>query len=82
MSTKPTREQMTLAHALGWSVELLRAANTVTNDTIAINTNLENINRPANVIQPKDPQRYIKLFKVKLHIKMLNFSTIHTNENE
>ena len=48
---------MTLAHALGWSVELLRAANTVTNDTIAINTNLENINRPANVIQPKDTHR-------------------------
>ena len=67
MSTKPTREQMTLAHALGWSVELLRAANTVTNDTIAINTNLENINRPANVIQPKDPQRYIKLFEMYLH---------------
>ena len=42
MPTKPTKEQMTLAHVLGWSVELLRAANTVTNDTIAINTNLEN----------------------------------------
>jgi len=57
MPTKPTKEQMTLAHVLGWSVELLRAANTVTNDTIAINTNLENINRAANVIQPKDSHR-------------------------
>ena len=58
MSTKPTREEMTLAHVLGWSVELLRAANAVTNDTIALNTNLENINRPANVIQTKDSHRY------------------------
>ena len=58
MPTKPTKEQMTLAHVLGWSVELLRAANTVTNDTIAINTNLENINRAANVIQLKDSHRY------------------------
>ena len=58
MSIKPTKEQMTLAHALGWSVELLRAANTVTNDTISINTNMENINRPTNVIQPKDSHRY------------------------
>ena len=57
MATKPTREQMTLAHVLGWRVELLRAANTETNDTIAIKTNLENINRPANVIQPKDTHR-------------------------
>ena len=61
LPTKPTTglvdEQMTLAHALGWSVELLRASNTVTNDTIGINTNLENINRPANEIQPKDSHR-------------------------
>ena len=59
MPTKPTREEMTLAHVLGWSVELLRAANAVTNDTIAINTNLENINRPADVIQTKDSRRYL-----------------------
>ena len=59
MGAKPTRDEMTLAHALGWSVELLRAANNVTNDTIAINTNLENINRPANVIQAKDSRRYL-----------------------
>jgi len=58
MFTKPTKEEMTLAHVLGWSVELLRAANAVTNDTIAINTNLENINRPANVIQTKHSHRH------------------------
>lgn len=53
MPTKPTREQMTLAHVLGWSVELLRAADIVTNDTIAITTNLENMNRRADDKQPE-----------------------------
>ena len=65
MPTKPTREEMTLAHVLGWSVELLRAANAVTNDTIATNTNLENINRPADVIQTKDSHRYQLVYYIR-----------------
>jgi len=36
-SQKPTREEMKSIHALGWAVELVRAAQAVTSDTIGLN---------------------------------------------
>lgn len=67
-SATPTREQMTVAHALGWAVELIRAANTVTNDTIELTTNLENINRRADVLQPKTQHRQNITWATKTNI--------------
>merc|ERR1719357_1180731 len=37
---------MTLAQVLGWCVELVRASRVVVDDTVAIDTNTSNINRP------------------------------------
>jgi len=40
------RDDMTLAQVLGWCVELVRASRVVVDDTVAIDTNTSNINRP------------------------------------
>jgi len=55
-SQKPSREEMKSVHALAWAVELLRASQLVTADTIGINDTRCHVNHKHTLSQtPKTP---------------------------
>ena len=53
------KDEMHLAHILGWCVELIRASRIVCDDTVALDTNTTNVNKPfdykpqATPVKPK-----------------------------